>query len=65
LPKYCISDKVAEKVKNGTLLEVPAHLKNSDGPFIAETEDGIALAIYTFHPNKPGLLKPVKVLRNN
>jgi tRNA pseudouridine55 synthase len=65
LPKYYISDKVAEKVKNGALLEVPSHLKNSDGPFIAETDDGIALAIYAAHPSKPGLLKPVKVLRND
>ncbi|MCM2533418.1 tRNA pseudouridine(55) synthase TruB [Neobacillus pocheonensis] len=65
LPKYVISDTVAEKVKNGTLLQIPEHLKNSNGPIIAETEEGLALAIYLKHPNKPGLLKPVKVLRNN
>jgi tRNA pseudouridine55 synthase len=65
LPKYVINDKVAEKVKNGALLQIPDHLINSDGPFIAETEKGLALAIYTQHPNKPGLLKPVKVLRND
>lgn len=65
LPKYVISDTVAEKVKNGTLLQIPEHLKNSNGPIIAETEEGLALAIYLKHPNKLGLLKPVKVLRNN
>ncbi|WML43745.1 tRNA pseudouridine(55) synthase TruB [Neobacillus sp. PS3-40] len=65
LPKYYINDKVAEKVKNGALLPVPDHLKNSDGPFIAETAEGIALAIYASHPSKPGILKPVKVLRND
>lgn len=65
LPKYMISDKVAEKVKNGALLEIPVHLKDLDGPVVAETIDGAALAIYGKHPNKPGLLKPVKVLRND
>lgn len=65
LPKYVINDKVAEKVKNGALLQIPDHLKNSDGPIIAESEEGQALAIYAKHPNKPGLLKPVKVLRND
>ncbi len=64
LPKYIISDKVAEKVKNGALLNIPEHLKNSNGPIIAETEEGLALAIYSKHPSKPGLLKPIKVLRN-
>jgi tRNA pseudouridine55 synthase len=64
LPKYVINDKVAEKVKNGALLQIPEHLKNSNGPIVAETEEGQALAIYSIHPNKPKLLKPVKVLRN-
>lgn len=65
LPKLLINDKVAEKVKNGALLPVPDHLKNSNGPIIAETNEGLALAIYAKHPNKHGLLKPVKVLRND
>jgi len=65
LPKYTINDKVAEKVKNGALLEVPESLINIDGPITLETEEGLALAIYSKHPEKTGLLKPVKVLRNN
>jgi tRNA pseudouridine55 synthase len=65
LPKYIINDKVAEKVKNGALLPIPDYLINSNGPIIAQTEEGNALAIYSVHPNKPGLLKPVKVLRND
>jgi tRNA pseudouridine55 synthase len=65
LPKYIINDKVAEKVKNGALLNIPAEFVESDGPIIVETEDGIALAIYAKHPSKEGLLKPVKVLRND
>ncbi|MFZ7943739.1 tRNA pseudouridine(55) synthase TruB [Neobacillus sp. 19] len=65
LPKLLINDKVAEKVKNGAQLPVPDHFKNCDGPIIAETNEGLVLAIYAKHPNKPGLLKPVKVLRND
>jgi len=64
LPKFRINDKVAEKVKNGALLDTPEYLKIINGPIIAETDDGTALAIYAKHPNKPNLLKPVKVLRN-
>jgi tRNA pseudouridine55 synthase len=64
LPKLLINDKVAEKVKNGALLQIPEHLKSSNGPISAETEDGLAIAIYAKHPSKPDLLKPVKVLRN-
>ncbi|WP_312469337.1 tRNA pseudouridine(55) synthase TruB [Neobacillus sp.] len=64
LPKLLINDKVAEKVKNGALLQIPEHLKTTNGPIIAETKDGLAIAIYAKHPNKPDLLKPVKVLRN-
>lgn len=64
LPKLLINDKVAEKVKNGALLQMPEHLKTSNGPIIAETADGQALAIYSQHPSKPEFLKPVKVLRN-
>jgi tRNA pseudouridine55 synthase len=64
LPKLLINDKVAEKVKNGALLQVPEHLKTSNGPIIAETADGQALAIYSQHPSKLDFLKPVKVLRN-
>ena len=64
LPKLQINDKVAEKVKNGAVLQIPEHLKTTNGPIIAETAEGLALAIYAKHPSKPDLLKPVKVLRN-
>jgi tRNA pseudouridine55 synthase len=64
LPKYRINDKVAEKVKNGALLDIPEHFKGNDGPVAVETEDGKALAIYRAHPTKLGLMKPDKVLRN-
>ncbi len=65
LPKYRINDKVAEKVKNGAVLPLPDDSENWDGPIVVETEAEMALAIYAKHPNKPGFIKPVKVLRNN
>jgi tRNA pseudouridine55 synthase len=65
LPKMKISDTVAEKVKNGALLPIPNELTEINGPIIAETEQGQALAIYMQHPSKPTFLKPVKVLRND
>ncbi|AND39436.1 MULTISPECIES: tRNA pseudouridine(55) synthase TruB [Cytobacillus] len=65
LPKFQISDKVAEKVKNGAVLTIPDHLHNTKGPIAVETEAGLVLAIYEHHPRKPGMMKPVKVLRND
>jgi tRNA pseudouridine55 synthase len=65
LPKYLINDKVAEKVKNGAVLPLPENEGNWDGPIVVENEAKVALAIYAKHPNKPGFIKPVKVLRNN
>lgn len=65
LPKLKISDKVAEKVKNGALISIPDDLKNQNDPIMVVTEEELALAIYIKHPNKPGLLKPTKVLRND
>ncbi|GLB59302.1 tRNA pseudouridine(55) synthase TruB [Cytobacillus sp. NCCP-133] len=65
LPKFQISDKVAEKVKNGAVLTIPDHLLDTKGPIAVETNEGRVLAIYEHHPRKPGLMKPVKVLRND
>lgn len=64
LPKFQINDKVAEKVKNGAILQIPDHLNDIYGPIIVETADGTALAVYEKHPSKIGLMKPSKVLRN-
>ncbi|MDM5226170.1 tRNA pseudouridine(55) synthase TruB [Cytobacillus sp. NJ13] len=65
LPKFQISDKVAEKVKNGAVLTIPDHLLDTKGPIALEAKEGLILAIYEHHPRKPGLMKPVKVLRND
>ncbi|RDU38591.1 tRNA pseudouridine(55) synthase TruB [Neobacillus piezotolerans] len=65
LPKYRINDTLAEKVKNGMRLPIPEQFTNLDGPVVVERGDGKALAIYSRHPEKPGIMKPVKVLRND
>jgi len=63
LPKYKISDKLVEKVKNGAVLQIPNELEDVEGPIVMEAPDKKALAIYEAHPSKPGLMKPTKVLR--
>ncbi|MEH7388694.1 tRNA pseudouridine(55) synthase TruB [Bacillus sp. JJ1474] len=65
LPKYTINDTVAKKVKNGAVLPIPSHLSEAKGPIVVETENGITLAIYEHHQQKQGLMKPVKVIRND
>lgn len=65
LPKLVINDKLAEKVKNGAVLPIPAHLQEFTGPVVIETTEGLALALYRAHPLKPDLMKPEKVLRND
>ncbi|SFC08097.1 tRNA pseudouridine synthase B [Bacillus sp. OV322] len=63
LPKYHISDTVAKKVINGAVLEQPDNLPAEKGmPFVMVNQDQKALAIYEIHPQKQGLIKPVKVL---
>ncbi|OQP08026.1 tRNA pseudouridine(55) synthase TruB [Geobacillus sp. 46C-IIa] len=63
LPKYEINDKVAEKVKNGALLRLPAFLQELDGPVVLVTPEREALALYVKHPACPGVMKPLKVFR--
>jgi tRNA pseudouridine55 synthase len=64
LPKITINDTVAKKVKNGAILNIPENFLNMSEPIVIETEEGTVLAIYQKHPSKTGLMKPVKVLRN-
>ncbi|MBA4536234.1 tRNA pseudouridine(55) synthase TruB [Bacillus aquiflavi] len=65
LPKYKISDKVAEKVRNGAILPTPTQFEHQDEPIVVETNNGLAIAIYIKHPRKTGCIKPLKVLRND
>jgi tRNA pseudouridine55 synthase len=63
LPKIAINDTLAEKVKNGARLEEP-----EDWPETREVVMeylGKSIAIYRRHPDKPGVIKPVKVLFND
>ncbi|MGM0827224.1 MAG: tRNA pseudouridine(55) synthase TruB [Bacillota bacterium] len=63
LPKMAINDTLAEKVKNGARLEEP-----EDWPETREVvmeHHGKSIAIYRRHPDKPGVIKPVKVLFND
>lgn len=61
LPKWTINDTLAKKVMNGSVLDTPAdwpeHAKEA-----AVFEKEILLAIYKLHPDKPGKVKPIKVL---
>jgi len=59
-PKWTVSEEWLFKIKNGSVLEAPKELEQS--PFGVYNEEGKCLAIYEFHPSKPGLIKPVKVL---
>ncbi|WP_043933317.1 tRNA pseudouridine(55) synthase TruB [Bacillus sp. EB01] len=62
LPKYRINDTLAEKVKNGVRLRIPEEFSNHSGPIALEVMSGEVLAIYQKHPEKEGLMKPIKVL---
>lgn len=66
LPKFIIHDNLAEKVKNGAVLELPQQFQylNSGEPLIIYDENGVCIAIYTKHPNKEHLMKPIKVINN-
>ncbi len=63
LPKKAISDTLAEKVKNGARLEEPEDWP--EGPEVVMEYQGKVIAIYQRHPDKPGIIKPVKVLFND
>jgi tRNA pseudouridine55 synthase len=61
LPKFEIHDKLASRVRNGSVLPIPQELTNIHGP-IAVFNNGKAIAIYKHHPTKIGLMKPDRVL---
>ncbi|WP_044337360.1 tRNA pseudouridine(55) synthase TruB [Rossellomorea aquimaris] len=63
LPKMAISDTLAEKVKNGARLEEPEDWPESKE--VVMEYQGKVIAIYHRHPDKPGIIKPVKVLFND
>lgn len=67
LPKIQINDTVAEKVKNGAVLELnqDIQINQESNLYLMMNKQGQCLAIYQIHPKKNGYIKPVKVLVNN
>ncbi|WP_175989057.1 tRNA pseudouridine(55) synthase TruB [Bacillus sp. Marseille-Q1617] len=63
LPKMVISDTLAEKVKNGARLQEPEDWPK--GSEVVMEHESRAIAIYQCHPDKPEVIKPVKVLFND
>lgn len=61
LPSLEIDDKLSEKVKNGAVLPLPDRWPGSGTVMV---HDGSAIAVYRNHPDKEGIIKPEKVLRN-
>ncbi|WP_339163460.1 tRNA pseudouridine(55) synthase TruB [Siminovitchia sp. FSL W7-1587] len=62
LPHLAISDKLAIKVRNGAVLPEPEHWPGDETVLAHKSK---AIAIYKNHPEKPGQIKPVKVLETN
>lgn len=62
LMKLNINDKVASKVKNGAVMEIPEDWDAGPQELVVFLHKNRALAIYHLHPSKEGLIKPVKVL---
>ncbi|WP_204552883.1 tRNA pseudouridine(55) synthase TruB [Bacillus ectoiniformans] len=63
LPKWVINGTLAEKVKNGAVIEQPADWPaESDEVAVFHGEE--LLALYKQHPEKIGKVKPVKVIPN-
>jgi tRNA pseudouridine55 synthase len=62
LPNWDLSDTLAMKVKNGAVLDMP---EKWPGNQVAMNHNGKTLAIYQAHPEKQGIIKPVKVLFND
>ncbi|QQZ07906.1 tRNA pseudouridine(55) synthase TruB [Heyndrickxia vini] len=63
LPKYVINDTLAEKVNNGAVLEKGEWWTFGDKEVVIIHQNQVK-AIYKIHPEKPHLIKPVKVLNN-
>ncbi|MBM7603278.1 tRNA pseudouridine55 synthase [Metabacillus crassostreae] len=64
LPKLIIHDNLAEKVKNGAVLELPNEFEQLEvgAPIAVYNKNSHCIAIYAKHPTKQNLMKPIKVL---
>ncbi|MBL5793033.1 tRNA pseudouridine(55) synthase TruB [Heyndrickxia sporothermodurans] len=63
LPKYVINDTLEEKVNNGAVLEKEEWWTFGEEEVVFIHQNQVK-AIYKIHPEKPHLIKPVKVLNN-
>ncbi|MDZ5711765.1 tRNA pseudouridine(55) synthase TruB [Jeotgalibacillus haloalkalitolerans] len=62
LKKISVSDTVASKVKHGAVLPVTPDWPAEMGEPVAVFDQQKVLAIYHLHPEKAGMMKPVKVI---
>ncbi|AJD91043.1 hypothetical protein JMA_17260 [Jeotgalibacillus malaysiensis] len=62
LKNITVSDTVASKVKHGAVLPVPSDWTGEMGEPVAVYDKQEVLAIYHLHPEKAGMIKPVKVI---
>jgi len=62
-PHIELTKDLYDKVKNGSLLERALYLSDEQDKVVFYYQNQ-AVAIYGVHPRKDGLIKPVKVLRN-
>jgi tRNA pseudouridine55 synthase len=64
-PRIDLSDEAWQKVKNGQVLPLKAFgLKSMPDELIAFFYRNQLVSLYKQHPEKAGLLKPSKVIRN-
>lgn len=62
LKNITVSDTVASKVKHGAVMPVPSDWTGEIGEPVAVYYEQNVLAIYHLHPEKAGMIKPVKVI---
>ncbi|MTT32234.1 tRNA pseudouridine(55) synthase TruB [Terrilactibacillus sp. BCM23-1] len=60
MPSLVVDKNLEEKILNGAVL--PLKTQEGMSPFAVFNQEGDCLAIYQKHPDKEGLMKPVKVL---
>lgn len=62
LPKFEIHDTLAQRVKNGAVLEIPEELIWLEDEPLGILHENKIIAIYKKHPTKVGMMKPERVL---
>ncbi|MBS4207579.1 tRNA pseudouridine(55) synthase TruB [Bacillus sp. FJAT-50079] len=60
LPQFQLDEILAKKVQNGMVLDIPMDWPSGH---VAMKHQGEVIAIYQTHPEKHGMIKPVKVLK--